>query len=341
MQEGRCGSEFGFMLQRTGLPPSLVPLFGSDSYLVYRRDVVAVSLADHLSSSSVAGLGIRRGRPRLKVVRPPFFLRAGSSDEAEGSVIVVLPALRARGLGLVGSDCAPGDDDTRTGTSTSPCTAEQDAKATAIPKERREKEVKKKALVEEQSAKLKKIEEEMVREKERIKKEEGEKLKAVEEEEEVEEQPLERRRTGGRGESSGTKEDQMEKKITEWVAGLSLGEEEEALMDFARELAMQVGSEVKARLEGTKCYYTGVIEGARLTAPKEEEARPRREPVKVKFPDSYRGKKEENFDNWEANVKTYVHYAEGVPGRTCPYSRPYPPRRSSKLRSFLVPRRQL
>ncbi|GBG86277.1 hypothetical protein CBR_g41271 [Chara braunii] len=256
----------------------------------------------------------------------------------------------------------------------------------------------------------KKIEEEMVKEKERLKKEEEEKLKAVEEEEEVEEPPLERRRTGGRGESNGTKEDQMEKKITEWVAGLSLGEEEKALMyvtkekqeapmrewdakedplkrqaiedekmmewkfrlmrekkrrmeaesqapkeleevkkqraqmatqvdllgkmeimarnierlaqvhekqylfgrghdivlrsirlrlrDFARELAMQVDSEVKARLEGTKSYCTGAIEGARLTAPKEEEARPRREPVKVKFPDSYSGKKEENFDNW-------------------------------------------
>ncbi|GBG74201.1 hypothetical protein CBR_g17913 [Chara braunii] len=87
--------------------------------------------------------------------------------------------------------------------------------------------------MEEQAAKLKKIEEEMAREKERLKKEEEEKLKAVEEEEEVEEQPLERRRAG-RGESSGTKEDQKEKKITEWVA-LSLGEEEEALMYVPRE----------------------------------------------------------------------------------------------------------
>ncbi|GBG74415.1 hypothetical protein CBR_g18827 [Chara braunii] len=310
--------------------------------------------------------------------------------------------------------------DTRTGTSTSPYTAEQDAKAVAILKERREKkEAKKKALIEEQAAKLKKIEEEMAREKERLKKEEEEKLKAVEEEEEEKEPPLERRRTGGRGESSGTKEDQMEKKITEWVAGLSLGEEEEALMyvpreeqeaairewdaeedplkrqaiedekrmewkfrltrekkrrmeaasqaakaleevkkqkaqmatqvdllgkmeimarniehlaqvqegqylfgrgqdialrsvrlglgDFARELATQVGSEGKVRLEGAERYCMGAIEGARLTAPKEEEAHPRRELVKVKFPDSDSEKKEDNFDNWEANVKTYAH----------------------------------
>ncbi|GBG79193.1 hypothetical protein CBR_g28910 [Chara braunii] len=78
--------------------------------------------------------------------------------------------------------------DTRTGTSTSPYTAEQDAKAAAVLKERREKkEAKKEALIEEQAAKLKKIEEEMAREKERLKKEEEEKLKAVEEEEEADE----------------------------------------------------------------------------------------------------------------------------------------------------------
>ncbi|GBG72342.1 hypothetical protein CBR_g11920 [Chara braunii] len=317
-------------------------------------------------------------------------------------------------------------EDTRTGTSTSPYTAEQEAKAAAILKETREKEAKKKALLEAQAAKLKRIEEEMAKEKERLKKEQEEKLKAVEEEEEEEEeQPLEMRRAGRRGESSGRKEDLMEKKITEWVAGLSLGEDEEALMyvprdeqeaavkeweaegdplkrqvledekrmewkfrltrerkrrmeaashsaieleeikkqkdqmavqvdllgkmeimaknierlarvqeeqllfgrsqdivvrsirsglrDFARELATQVGSEVKARLDNTECYCTGAIKGARLTAPKEEEARPRREPVKVKFPDSYSGKKEENFDNWEANIKTYVHLQKVSP----------------------------
>ncbi|GBG60189.1 hypothetical protein CBR_g3433 [Chara braunii] len=76
---------------------------------------------------------------------------------------------------------------------------------------------------------------EIARERERLKREEEEKLKAVEEEEEEDEQPLERRRAGGRGESSGAKEDLMEKKITEWVAGLSLGEDEEALMYVPRE----------------------------------------------------------------------------------------------------------
>ncbi|GBG73389.1 hypothetical protein CBR_g16103 [Chara braunii] len=76
--------------------------------------------------------------------------------------------------------------------------------------------------------------------------------------------------------------------------------------EFARKMMMHVGSEVQARLESTERFCTGAIEDAKLAAPREKEARPRREPVKVKFPDSYSGK-EENFDNWEANVNSYVH----------------------------------
>ncbi|GBG83909.1 hypothetical protein CBR_g37780 [Chara braunii] len=78
--------------------------------------------------------------------------------------------------------------------------------------------------------------------------------------------------------------------------------------DFARELVGAVGVEVGHRLDKTERFSAGAIEGVKAAAPKEEEARPpRREPVKVKFPDSYSGKREENFDNWEANVKTYMH----------------------------------
>ncbi|GBG88642.1 hypothetical protein CBR_g48173 [Chara braunii] len=294
----------------------------------------------------------------------------------------------------------------------------------AILKEKREKEAKKKALQEEQAAKLKKIEEEMAREKERLKKEEEAKLKEVEEEEEEDEQPLERRREQ-RGQYSGSKIDEMEKRISEWVTNLSLGEEEEVAMyipkdeqeaamkewdveedalkrqamedekrmewklrmmkekkrrveaaseaardleqiknlreqmaaqvdlqrkveiiaqsverlasvqgeqyefsrsrdmavrsmrmgfrDFARELVGAVGAEVNHCLEKTERLCVGAIEGVKLTAPKEEEARPRREPVKVKFPDSYSGKREENFDNWETNVKTYMHLQQVSP----------------------------
>ncbi|GBG84031.1 hypothetical protein CBR_g37907 [Chara braunii] len=259
----------------------------------------------------------------------------------------------------------------------------------------------------------------MAREKKRLKKEE-EKLKAVEEEEE-DEPPLQ----GRRGQHSGSKDEEMEKRISEWVANLSLGEEEEVTMyipkdeqeaamrkweaeadvlkrqamvdetrmewklammrekkkrvdeaseavkdqeevqkltlrltpqvdlqqkveiiaqsverlprmqeqqyefsrsqdiavrsmrmgfwDFARELVGAVRAEVNHRLEKTERFCVGAIKGVKVAAPKEEEARPRREPVKVKFPDSYSGKREENFDNWEANVNTYVHLQQVAP----------------------------
>ncbi|GBG72145.1 hypothetical protein CBR_g11078 [Chara braunii] len=85
------------------------------------------------------------------------------------------------------------------------------------------------------------------------------------------------------------------------------------LRDFARELVGFVGSEVSHRLEKTERFCVGAIEGVKVAAPKEEEAHPRREPVKVKFPDSYSGKREKNFDNLEANVKTYVHLQQVSP----------------------------
>ncbi|GBG76486.1 hypothetical protein CBR_g22234 [Chara braunii] len=85
------------------------------------------------------------------------------------------------------------------------------------------------------------------------------------------------------------------------------------LRDFARELVGAVGSEVSHRLEKTERFCVSAIEGVKVQAPKEEETRPRREPVKVKFPDSYSGKREENFDNREANIKTYVHLQQVSP----------------------------
>ncbi|GBG83189.1 hypothetical protein CBR_g36805 [Chara braunii] len=280
--------------------------------------------------------------------------------------------------------------DTRGGASTKPYTKEEEEKMAAVLRERKEKkEAKKKALQEEQAAKLKKIEEEMSRERERIKKEEEEKLKEVEEEEEEDETLLQRKR----GQYTGSRDAEMEKRISEWVANLSLGEEEEVAMcipkddqeatmrawdaeedvikrqamedekrmewklavmrekkrrvdaaaeaaeeleeaeqydfsrsqhtvvrsirlgfrDFARELVGAVGAEVGHRLDKTERFCAGAIEGVKAAAPKEEEARPRREPVKVKFPDSYSGKREENFDHWEANVKTYVHLQQVSP----------------------------
>ncbi|GBG89617.1 hypothetical protein CBR_g49407 [Chara braunii] len=74
-----------------------------------------------------------------------------------------------------------------------------------------------------------------------------------------------------------------------------------------------VYAEVQARLDNTKKFCTKAIEDAKVVAPEEEEARPRRERVKVKFPDSYNGKKGENFDNWEANINSYVHLRDTIP----------------------------
>ncbi|GBG74725.1 hypothetical protein CBR_g19132 [Chara braunii] len=282
---------------------------------------------------------------------------------------------------------------TKGGTTTHPYTPEEEAKAAAILKEKREKrEAKKKAVQKEQATKLKKIEEEMARENERIKKEEERKLKEVQEEEEEDETPLQRKR----GQYSGSRDEEMEKRISEWVANLSLGEEEEVAMYISKddqEAAMRVWEAEKdvvkrkaledekrmewklAVMREKKRRVDAAAEAAkeleevqkieeqlaaqtelpnqmrviarnvaRLTriqaeqydfsrsqhivvrsiklgfqdfaaaTPKEEEARPpRREPVKVNFSDSYSGKREENFDNWEANVKTYVHLQQVSP----------------------------
>ncbi|GBG74080.1 hypothetical protein CBR_g17791 [Chara braunii] len=123
--------------------------------------------------------------------------------------------------------------DLHSGKSTTPYTKAQEEQAATVLQERKEKEAKKElikqakklALQVEQAAKRKKLGEEM----ERLKKEEEEKMKAVEEEEieeEKEEEPLIRRSAGQRGES---------KKVFEWVANLSLGEEEEAMLYVPRE----------------------------------------------------------------------------------------------------------
>ncbi|GBG81521.1 hypothetical protein CBR_g32510 [Chara braunii] len=72
--------------------------------------------------------------------------------------------------------------------------------------------------------------------------------------------------------------------------------------DFAHDMMMRMGSEMQARIKNTEQFYVGAIEGVKIAAPKEEEACPRRERVKVKFPDAYSGKQMEDFDNWEATL---------------------------------------
>ncbi|GBG62106.1 hypothetical protein CBR_g28577 [Chara braunii] len=113
--------------------------------------------------------------------------------------------------------------ETRSGKSTSPYTPEQQEKMAALVRESKErkellKQAKLKAIVEEHAAKMKKLEEEM------------EEKKKVAEKEAAAEAEEERKRREEKGESSGTaKEDTaMEKKISEWIANLSLAEDEEA-----------------------------------------------------------------------------------------------------------------
>ncbi|GBG80616.1 hypothetical protein CBR_g31076 [Chara braunii] len=114
--------------------------------------------------------------------------------------------------------------ETRSGKDTSPYTKEQQEKMAALVKENRErkereKQAKLKAIADEQAAKMKELEEEM------------EKKKKVVEEEVAAEEEKERMRIESREASSGTKRDtdaEMEKKLSEWVANLSLGEDEEA-----------------------------------------------------------------------------------------------------------------
>ncbi|GBG90789.1 hypothetical protein CBR_g51296 [Chara braunii] len=142
--------------------------------------------------------------------------------------------------------------DTRSGKSTAPSEAEQ-ARIAALLRERKEKkkflkQVKLKAIAEEQAMKKKRLEEGMLkfqkgkmmmleREEEEGRRATEEEAAAEEEEEEEEEEPLERRRGEERGEASGTKEEDRwrERKISEWVANLSLGEDEEAQLYVSQE----------------------------------------------------------------------------------------------------------
>ncbi|GBG60209.1 hypothetical protein CBR_g3453 [Chara braunii] len=305
--------------------------------------------------------------------------------------------------------------ETRSGSDTSPYTKEQQEKMAALVKENRErkereKQAKLKAIANEQTTKMKEIEEEMKKKK-----------KAAEEETAAEEEK-ERIRIECREGSSGTKRDtdaEMEKKISEWVVNLSLGEDEEAQIyvpqeekeafaralaviedplerqeaeeekrlewklrikrekkrrreeanrltaevekvrtcrqevqaqtnvsakmdkmlgylemlseawleeqqanqgqditlkamwsgfrEFVCEIVTHIGGEVRQLRDNVGEYCEGAIEGAKAIDAVEGEGRPRKEPLKLKFPDAYGGKKEENFDNWEVSVNSCIY----------------------------------
>ncbi|GBG84032.1 hypothetical protein CBR_g37908 [Chara braunii] len=104
------------------------------------------------------------------------------------------------------------------------------------------------------------------------------------------------------------------------------------LREFARDgVVTHVGTEIKRLKEGVDKFCAGAIESAKVVATAEAASRPRKEAVKLKFPDAYSGKKDDSFDNWEASINTCVLAAYCSRG-TSPRSLPCIKGRSGPLR---------
>ncbi|GBG87979.1 hypothetical protein CBR_g46348 [Chara braunii] len=143
--------------------------------------------------------------------------------------------------------------ETRSGKDTSPYTKEQQEKMVALVRENKErkeleKQAKLKAIAEEQAAKMKRLEKEM----KRVQQEEEEKRKAAEAEVAAEEEKERMRIESGEGSSGTMKRNTdaaMEKKISEWVANLSLGEDEEAESYVTQDERDALASELAAMVD--------------------------------------------------------------------------------------------
>ncbi|GBG68984.1 hypothetical protein CBR_g3683 [Chara braunii] len=98
----------------------------------------------------------------------------------------------------------------------------------------------------------------------------------------------------------------MEERQASWKQDVALSAMRSGFREFAREIVTHIGCEVKQLRDNVGKYCEGAIEGAKAIAAAEGEGRPRKEPVKLKFPDAYGGK-EENFDNWETSVNNYIY----------------------------------
>ncbi|GBG74082.1 hypothetical protein CBR_g17793 [Chara braunii] len=99
----------------------------------------------------------------------------------------------------------------------------------------------------------------------------------------------------------------MEERQGSWSQDVASSAMRSGFREFAREIVTHIGGEVKQLRDNIGKYCEGAIEGAKAIAAAEGEGRPRKEPVKLKFPDAYGGKKEENFDNWETSVNSYIY----------------------------------
>ncbi|GBG76234.1 hypothetical protein CBR_g21982 [Chara braunii] len=99
----------------------------------------------------------------------------------------------------------------------------------------------------------------------------------------------------------------MEERQASWSQDVALSAMRSGFRDFACDMVTHVGGEVRRLRDSVGKLCESAIEGAKAIAAVEGEVRPREEPIKLKFPDAYGGKKEENFDNWEASVNSYVY----------------------------------
>ncbi|GBG89487.1 hypothetical protein CBR_g49278 [Chara braunii] len=99
----------------------------------------------------------------------------------------------------------------------------------------------------------------------------------------------------------------MEERQASWSQDVALSAMRSGFRDFARKIVTHIGGEVKQLRDNVGKFCEGAIQGAKVAATVEGEARPRKDPVKLKFPDAYGGKKDENFDNWEASVNSYIY----------------------------------
>ncbi|GBG88256.1 hypothetical protein CBR_g46822 [Chara braunii] len=98
----------------------------------------------------------------------------------------------------------------------------------------------------------------------------------------------------------------MEERQANWGHDVALSAMRSGFQDFAHDMVTHVGGEVRRLKDDVGKFCEGAIEVAKAVAAVESEARPRKEHNKLKFPDAYDGK-EENCDNWEASVHSYVY----------------------------------
>ncbi|GBG92676.1 hypothetical protein CBR_g56706 [Chara braunii] len=87
----------------------------------------------------------------------------------------------------------------------------------------------------------------------------------------------------------------LEERQTNQGQDITLKAMRSGFREFAREIVTHIGGEIKQLRDNIGKDCEGAIEGAKAIAAVEGEARPRKDPVKLKFPDAYGGKKEENF----------------------------------------------